>query len=85
MNDDFKRNSIIRKQGININRLINEEEFKDFNDIIKCRICFQIIFSPVDCLCQHTFCSECLSNLKENNQLCPYQCDLNLLNFNKLS
>jgi hypothetical protein len=78
----FKR----KKQGIAISRLINPSQFKDLEDIIKCKICFQIISNPMDCIsCQHSFCYDCIENLREEGKACPFNCELTNTSINPSS
>lgn len=66
-----------RSQGINYLRLLNPENTKNLNEIIKCKICFQILINPVDCSgCQKSFCYDCIFMLKDNNKNCLFGCDL---------
>lgn len=68
---------IRRRQGIEYQRLLNADAFKNLQDFIKCKICFQILINPVDCCgCQKTFCADCIMLLKENSKNCPFGCDL---------
>lgn len=61
--------------GIDLNRLINKESYKNFDQMIKCKICFNILLNPHDCeTCGNTFCKECISNLTENKKPCPFNC-----------
>ncbi len=63
-------------QGIDINRLINKESYKNFDQLIKCRICFNILLNPQDCeQCGNTFCKECISQVIVNKKPCPFNCE----------
>ena len=53
-------------------------DLEDFEELIKCDVCKDLLNEPKTLLCQHTFCSSCISNLKE----CP-MCRLRLFLPNK--
>ncbi len=46
---------------------------EDFEELLKCDVCKDLLNEPKTLLCQHTFCTSCVSNLKE----CP-MCRLKL-------
>jgi hypothetical protein len=61
--------------GIHINRLVNKETYKNFDELIKCKICFDILVNPYDCeKCGNTFCHDCGHNLVKDAQPCPFNC-----------
>ncbi len=62
--------------GIDINRLLNKEGYKNFDHLIKCKICFNILLNPQDCeQCGNTFCKDCISHLLVNKKPCPFNCE----------
>ena len=61
--------------GIDINRLLEPEQHQNFLELIKCKICFNILLNPYDCtICGNSFCYSCINSLIENNQSCPFKC-----------
>jgi hypothetical protein len=57
--------------GIEFSRLLNAQNYKNFEELIKCKICFNILSNPYDCVkCGQTFCYSCISNNK-----CPFNCE----------
>jgi hypothetical protein len=75
-----------QNQGIDFNRLINPENYKDLEEVIKCKICFQILLIPVDCdNCRYSFCHDCINLLKSENKPCPFGCNLQNYNTNTSS
>ncbi len=66
-------NSLIN--GIPFSRLINIEKHQNFLDLIKCKICFNILKNPYDCsICGNTFCYNCINNIIKENKQCPFNC-----------
>ena len=66
-------NSLIN--GIPFSRLINMEKHKNFLDLIKCKICFNVLKNPYDCsICGNTFCYNCIKNIINENKQCPFNC-----------
>lgn len=58
--------------GIHIDRLINKETYKNFDELIKCKICFDILVNPFDCeKCGNTFCHDCAQNFIKDSKPCP--------------
>ena len=56
--------------GFDESRIINKDYLNSLEDIYKCGICFKIMDNPTDCeSCGHSFCYECIKNLK-----CPFKC-----------
>ena len=56
--------------GFDESRVINKDYLNSLNGIYKCGICFKIMDNPTDCeTCGHSFCYECIQNLK-----CPFKC-----------
>ncbi len=64
------------KNGISFSRLVNAESHKNFNELIKCKICFNILNNPYDCSkCGNSFCYNCISQLVNENKPCPFKCE----------
>ncbi len=84
---NFNNNHMIRrKQGIEFSRIINAQSIKNLEEIIKCKICYQIIVNPVDCsFCQKSFCYDCLILFTENNKNCPFGCNFSEIKFKNSS
>ena len=66
------------KWGISEERLINNDKnIETIKNILKCKICKNILLNPYDCSkCGNTFCYKCINNLKQNNLPCPFNCKL---------
>ena len=63
------------KNGIPFSRLIDEDNHKNFFELIKCKICFNILKNPYDCtICGNTFCHNCINQLLIQNKKCPFTC-----------
>lgn len=62
--------------SIPFSRLIDPDKHTNFIDIIKCKICFNILNNPFDCTkCGNSFCYNCISNLLKNKEKCPFNCE----------
>ena len=62
-------------QGIPFSRLLNQSTHTPFSDLIKCKICFNILNTPFDCnQCGNSFCYSCINTLHSNNKPCPFNC-----------
>jgi len=70
------KNMEIDKGGISESRLVNNNSnIQTITNILKCKICQNILLNPYDCSkCGNTFCYNCINNLKENNLPCPFNC-----------
>jgi hypothetical protein len=60
-------------------RIVNFEETKLFHDLIKCPICFNILWNPKSCkICKNKFCNFCISDYCQdqytNIPKCPFRC-----------
>lgn len=73
---DHQKNS--NEGGISESRLINNNSnIKTIMNILKCKICKNILLNPYDCSkCGNTFCYNCISKLKQNKMSCPFNCKL---------
>ena len=62
--------------GISESRLINNNSnIQTIMNILKCKICKNILLNPYDCSkCGNTFCYQCINKLKENHLPCPFNC-----------
>lgn len=61
--------------SLDINRLIDKEQHQNFLELIKCKICFNILINPYDCSsCGNSFCYSCINTLAKNHQPCPFKC-----------
>jgi len=52
-------------------------EFKEFSEIIDCKICCGIVISPVCCKnCDNMFCKNCIYDwIRRSNGVCPNRCN----------
>jgi len=52
-------------------------EFKEFSDIIECKICTGIVINPVCCqACDNIFCKTCINDwILRSNGICPNRCN----------
>ena len=66
------------KGGISESRLINNNSnIQTIMNILKCKICKNILLNPYDCSkCGNTFCFNCINKIKENSLSCPFNCQL---------
>lgn len=68
--------------------VINSNEFFSFNDIsefLTCRICFNILIAPVECItCRNLYCSYCLHLWQQTSSEipCPFRCENSILTTN---
>ena len=61
--------------GIPLSRLIDYEKHQNLLQILKCKICLNILLNPYDCSkCGNTFCCSCITRLKDSNKSCPFGC-----------
>ena len=61
--------------GIPVSRVINLDKYENLLQILKCKICLNILLNPYDCSkCGNTFCYSCINKLKESNKKCPFGC-----------
>ena len=61
--------------GIPISRVIDLDKYENILQILKCKICLNILLNPYDCSkCGNTFCYSCINKLKESNTKCPFGC-----------
>lgn len=64
------------KNGISFSRLTNPETHKNFFELIKCKICFNILNNPYDCTkCGNSFCYDCIQSVLTAHKSCPFKCD----------
>jgi hypothetical protein len=69
---ELKNNKSNFTAGIHIDRLVNKETYKNFDELIKCKICFDILVNPFDCeKCGNTFCHDCAVNFIKDSKPCP--------------
>jgi hypothetical protein len=62
--ETIELNNSLKKNGIPFERLINKSSHNNFLDIIQCKICFNILKNPYDCIkCGNSFCYNCISNM----------------------
>ena len=61
--------------GISISRVIDLDKYENILQILKCKLCLNILLNPYDCSkCGNTFCYSCINKLKESNKKCPFGC-----------
>ncbi len=62
--------------GIYPNRILNEEKYNQFKEVLQCKLCFKLLNNPYDCaICGNSFCLYCITKQKENSMPCPFNCD----------
>ncbi len=75
--DSFQENEIkslyvIQRNGIPKERIVNLEEIKIIESLIKCAICLDIINKPYECgICGSLFCEDCINEWLKINPKCP--------------
>ena len=63
------------EQGIPFSRLLNQSTHTPFYDLIKCKICFNILNTPFDFnQCGNSFCYTCINALHSQSKPCPFNC-----------
>ena len=61
--------------GIPLSRIIDLDKYENILQILKCKLCLNILLNPYDCSkCGNTFCYSCINKLKESNKKCPFGC-----------
>lgn len=71
----------IIRNGIIYSRLIDSKTHSPFIDVIKCKICFNILLNPYDCSgCGNSFCFDCINNCIINHVPCPFKCEQYTIN-----
>ena len=61
--------------GISISRVIDLDKYENLLQILKCKICLNILLNPYDCSkCGNSFCFSCINKLKESDKKCPFGC-----------
>ena len=61
--------------GISISRVIDLDKYENLLQILKCKICLNILLNPYDCSkCGNSFCFSCINKLKESDKACPFGC-----------
>ena len=61
--------------GIPLSRVIDLDKYENILQILKCKLCLNILLNPYDCSkCGNTFCYSCINKLKESNKKCPFGC-----------
>ena len=61
--------------GISISRVIDLDKYENLLQILKCKICLNILLNPYDCSkCGNSFCFSCINKLKESDTKCPFGC-----------
>ena len=74
-NNIFLKTEEMDEGGISESRLVNNNSNITIMNILKCKICNNILLNPYDCSkCGNTFCYNCINKLKENNLYCPFKC-----------
>ena len=78
--ETIELNNSLKKNGIPFERLINKSSHNNFLDIIQCKICFNILKNPYDCIkCGNSFCYNCISNMINQKKNCPFNCENTLI------
>ena len=77
-NPSIYTNSFIPQEdeGISESRLLKNSNIdKSIIEILKCKICFNILLNPYDCSkCGNTFCYNCINKLHSSDKKCPFGC-----------
>ena len=61
--------------GISTSRVIDLDKYENLLQILKCKICLNILLNPYDCSkCGNSFCFSCINKLKESDKACPFGC-----------
>jgi hypothetical protein len=67
--------TINSKAGIIPHRILNQDKFTKLNEVLICKICFNILTNATDCIkCGNTFCYDCINELKQFGKDCPFGC-----------
>jgi hypothetical protein len=73
MNANIDNKNKENKQHMSEKQETSSFNLEDFEELLKCDVCKDLLNDPKTLLCQHTFCTSCVANLKE----CP-MCRLKL-------
>ena len=73
--EDLKESESKDLNGISLSRVIDLDKYNNILQILKCKLCLNILLNPYDCSkCGNTFCYSCISKLKQSNKKCPFGC-----------
>ena len=63
------------KNGIMKERIVNVDEIKVIEELIKCSICLELLNKPFECRsCGSLFCEDCIQNWLKTKNICPLKC-----------
>ena len=63
------------KNGIMKERIVNVDEIKVIEELIKCSICLELLNKPFECRsCGSLFCEDCIQNWLKTKNICPMKC-----------
>ena len=73
--EDQKESDSKELNGIPLSRVIDIDKYENILQILKCKLCLNILLNPYDCSkCGNTFCYSCINKLKQSNKKCPFGC-----------
>ena len=73
--EDQKESESKELNGIPLSRVIDIDKYENILQILKCKLCLNILLNPYDCSkCGNTFCYSCINKLKQSNKKCPFGC-----------
>lgn len=59
------------------------DDIKNIDDLIKCNICYELLYNPMICKCGNIICLNCFNSINKNEiPSCPY-CKININNYKK--
>ena len=74
IDDDINIETFLKNE----NSILNKEYYKSIEKILKCSICLEIVYEPLQCqTCQNSFCKKCIENWRKqsnSNINCPFKC-----------
>ena len=71
--EDQKESESKELNGIPLSRVIDIDKYENILQILKCKLCLNILLNPYDCSkCGNTFCYSCINKLKQSNKKCPF-------------
>lgn len=57
-------------------KIVKNEVYESFKDLIECPICLRIMYNPMMCMnCQQSFCQKCIEEWQKKSHTCPNHCD----------
>lgn len=66
---------VVQKNGLSIDRVVNQDKIGIIQDLIKCSICLEILCKPYECdVCGSLFCEDCINDWLKIKPSCPMKC-----------